>query len=80
MELIARRAARGLLICAVFAVISTGTALACPACKEALADDPGGAQLTQGYARSIYLLMWTPYLLFGGVTFAIVRSSRRAKK
>ena len=58
----------------------TGAAMACPACKDALAQDPNGARLTQGYARSIYLLMWMPYLLFGGITFAIVRSARKAKK
>ena len=57
-----------------------GAAVACPACKDAIAENPGGAKLTQGWARSIYLLMWTPYLLFGGITFAIVRSARRAKK
>ena len=61
-------------------LVVAGAALACPACKEALANDPNGPRLTQGWARSIYLLMWTPYILFGGVTFAIVRSARRAKQ
>ena len=59
-----------------------GAAVACPSCKAAgSSENPAAAdKLTQGWARSIYLLMWTPYILFGGVTFAIVRSARRSKK
>ena len=54
--------------------------MACPACKDAVADNPDSARLTRGFARSIYVLMAAPYLLFGGVTFAIVRATRRAKQ
>ncbi len=67
----------------LLAILFSGAALACPACNQALAssENPAAAaKLTQGWARSIYLLMWTPYLLFGGVTFAIVRSARRNKE
>jgi len=64
----------------LLAILFSGAALACPACKDAVADNPDSARLTRGFARSIYVLMWTPYILFGGVTFAIVRSARRAKK
>lgn len=56
------------------------TAFACPGCKDAISssENPAAAaKLTQGWARSITLLMWTPYLLFGGVTFAILRSHRK---
>ncbi len=54
------------------------TAWACPGCKEALSgQDPASLQLTQGYARSIFLLMSAPYLLFAGLTFLIVRKSRK---
>lgn len=55
-------------------------AAACPACKEALssqADPAAAAKLTQGWARSIALLMGAPYLLFTGLTLYIVRSARR---
>ena len=62
-----------------FILLFAGAAMACPACKDAIANDPNGPKLTQGWARSIYLLMWTPYVLFGGVTFGIVRSARRNK-
>ena len=71
---------RGFSLSFLLLLVVAGAALACPACKEALANDPNGPRLTQGWARSIYLLMWTPYLLFGGVTFAIVRSARRSKQ
>ncbi len=62
--------------------LSSSAAFACPGCNEAGAysENPAAsAKLTQGWARSITLLMWTPYLLFGGVTLAIVRSTRRKK-
>lgn len=55
-------------------------AAACPACKEALAsqaDPAAAAKLTQGWGRSIALLMGTPYLLFAGLTLYIVRSAHR---
>ena len=63
-------------------LFSAGVALACPACKDAISSsDPRGyTRLTKGYARSIYLLMGTPYLVFAGVTPTIVRSARRNKK
>lgn len=55
-----------------------GAAMACPSCKEAAASSEN-PELAKGWARSIYLLMWMPYVIFGGVTFAIVRSARRNK-
>ena len=62
--------------------LMAGAAVACPACKDAVSspENPASASLTRGYARSIYLLMAAPYLLFGGVAFTIVRAARRAKK
>lgn len=56
-------------------------AWSCPMCKEAIAagSDPVMAkQLLQGWGRSIYLMMAVPYLIVAGITFAIVRSTRRA--
>ena len=63
-------------------LLEAGAAAACPSCQAAgSSENPAAAdKLTQGWARSIYLLMWTPYLLFGGVTFVIVRSARRSKE
>ena len=66
-----------------FILISPACALACPACKDAIyssSDPKGYTRLTKGYARSIYLLMGTPYLVFAGVTLTIVRSGYRYRK
>ena len=62
------------------AVFLPAAAQACPNCDQALSQQDASGKLTRAYANSISLLMWTPYLLFGGVTFAIVRSARRSKK
>jgi len=64
-------------------LLFAGGAAACPACESAISsqETPGGsAKLVRGFARSIYVLMAAPYILFGGVTFAIVRAAHRAKK
>ncbi len=71
------------LVSAALYLLTMGAAIACPACKDALyssSDPKGYTRLTKGYARSIYLLMGTPYLVFAGVTLTIVRSARRNKK
>lgn len=55
-----------------------GAAWACPSCKDALSgQDPASVQLTQGYARSIALMMGAPYVLFAALTFHIVRTARK---
>ena len=69
-----------LLFPTILLLMVAGVAGACPSCKEALSgQDPASLQLDQGYARSIFLLMSAPYLLFAGLTFWIVRSARRWK-
>ena len=70
-----------LLLSASFLLV--GEAQACPMCSEALSaqgDTPSATKLTQGYARSIALLMGAPYLLFAGVATWIVRSTRHNKR
>lgn len=61
-----------------FVILTGGAAVACPACKDAVAGQ--GAAVTRGYARSIHLLMAMPYALFAGLAFTIARSARRNKK
>jgi hypothetical protein len=51
-------------------------------CKDLLSSQSDPAlsyRLTQGYAWSIALLMSTPYLLFAGVAFFIIRSARHRR-
>ena len=70
-------------LCALSTISLAAPLWACPACKDAVssqADPVLSAKLTRGYARSIAVLMSTPYLLFAGVTFTIVRSARRHRK
>ena len=61
----------------------TNSALACPMCREIVANqkDPAAAgRLASGFAWSLGILLSAPYLLFGFITFMIVRSVRRSKK
>ncbi len=63
-------------------LLAAPDAAACPACKEALssqADPAAAAKLTQGWSRSIALMMGAPYLLFAGFTLYVVRSTRRTR-
>ena len=71
------RCTRTLLFTALLALLA-GAAWACPACNEAAGAQ--GAALSRGWARSIYLLMATPYLLFAGAAFCIARTARRNKQ
>ncbi len=80
-----RKAAYGFLffLLAAHCLSLAACVWACPSCSESLASqsDPVlSARLTQGYARSIYLMMSAPYLVFAGVTLLIVRSARRPIK
>ncbi|GEM_PF-3377148 len=68
----------GLAVLAMALLLTSSVAVACPACKEAVAGQ--GAAVSRGYARSIHLLMGMPYALFAGLAFTIARSARRNKK
>jgi hypothetical protein len=51
---------------------------ACPACKEAIAqNDPSVLGLAKAYNQSILLLMTTPYLLFAGLAAYIVHTVKK---
>jgi hypothetical protein len=62
----------------VAAVVFTALASACPLCKEAEADTPGG---TVGFGRGIYysilLMIAVPWTAVGTVAFLIFRKRRR---
>lgn len=68
------------LLLATLLFLLSAPAAACPSCKDGLSAPGAPNQLSRGYARSIHLLMAMPYILFGGVAFTIVRSSKRARK
>ena len=55
-------------------------ASACPNCKEAVANQPGGtdaARLADGYSWSILLMMAMPFSLLGTGAVAVTRAVRR---
>lgn len=73
-----RVAARFVVLAAWMA--PAATALACPACKEALFDPAQARQIMSaagGYALSIGLLLGVPFALVGGLALMIVRQARR---
>ena len=67
----------------LFVLLAASIAAACPACKEILSsqEDPAAAsRIAKGFSWSLGLLLSTPYLLFAGITFLIVRSTRRKRQ
>lgn len=80
--------ARARCVMCVCALLGAGLLLlpevwACPGCKEALFEpDKVQQQLStaRGYALSIGLMLLVPVGLIGGVTFSVVRASRRNKQ
>lgn len=74
MRLLARVAAVLLLA----ALLLPALAAACPLCKEAEADTPGGsASLGRGFYYSILLMIAAPWTAVGTVAFLIFRKRRR---
>ena len=66
------------LLLLLFIFLACDVAMACPACKESMAQS--NPHLAEGFSRSIALMMSVPYLLFGALTFKIARSAHRKKK
>ncbi len=55
-----------------------GDALACPNCKEAVANQDGDAmRLANGYSWSIILMIAMPFTLLGTGTLMVVRAVKR---
>lgn len=54
-------------------------ALACPGCKEALANEQGtdAAGVRNGYFWSILMMIGTPFSLISAGAFAVVRAVKR---
>ena len=53
-------------------------ALACPNCKEAVANQDGDSmRLANGYSWSIILMIATPFTLLGTGTMMVVRAVKR---
>lgn len=79
---LSRTFCRWLLVIAVTAVVlsalSVDSALACPGCKQALADSKGGNMIA-GYFWSILFMMSMPFTLLGGFSGYMYLLVRRAR-
>lgn len=65
-------------ILALAAILVPALVAACPLCKEAEADTPGGsASLGRGFYYSILLMIAVPWTAVGTVAFLIFRKRRR---
>jgi hypothetical protein len=63
------------------ALVLPALASACPLCKEAEADTPGGsASLGRGFYYSILLMIAVPWTAVATVAFLIFRRRRRSAK
>ena len=62
----------------VLSLALAGDAVACPNCKEAVANQGGdAARLANGYSYSILLMMAMPFALLGTGSFLVVRAVKR---
>ena len=60
-----------------FALIAPSPALACPNCKEAVANqDDDAMRLANGYSWSILVMMAMPFTLLGTGGFLVARAVR----
>jgi len=68
---------RAFLVAIAYVVVNCSTAVACPTCKESMANDSSGIEI--GYAISIGLMMLTPMAILAVwalFIFKMVRQSR----
>jgi heme/copper-type cytochrome/quinol oxidase subunit 2 len=74
-----RATVRIAVILALVALLVPTILSACPLCKEAEADTPGGsASLGRGFYYSILLMIAVPWTAVGTVAFLIFRKRRRS--
>lgn len=65
---------------AAAAVCIAGEALACPTCKEGVAEaDPGQQRMAAGYYYSILFMMSMPFVILGAFGSFAYRAVRKAK-
>ncbi len=62
------------IVILVFMSIGVSESVACPNCKDAIANESQNVQ--QGYILSILLMMGTPFAILVGWLIAIIRMSR----
>lgn len=74
---------RALLVLVAVAIVMAlaGDALACPTCKDGVAEaDPEGANIARGYFYSILLMLGMPFTLAGSFGIYVWREMRRQER
>lgn len=74
---------RALLVVAAVAIVMAiaGDALACPTCKDGVAEaDPEGVNIARGYFYSILLMLGMPFTLAGTFGLYVWREMRRQER
>jgi hypothetical protein len=75
-----QRAAWLVCLATVLLLLLQAAAMACPNCKESLAqNDPAHATLVRGYFWSILFMMSMPFLILGGLSALFWWEVRKAK-
>jgi len=64
---------------AVLFLLCAGSAVACPTCKDAMANDPASASLAQGFYYSILFMVSAPYVVFGSLAAYFYWQIRKAR-
>ena len=75
-----RRTLAVLLVVVVVSLVLVQPVLACPTCKEAIAENGQSQEgLVRGYFWSIIFMMSMPFLIFGGLGYYFSSQVRRAR-
>jgi hypothetical protein len=81
MNRMLQRAAWVICLATVALLLIQAAAIACPTCKESLAqNDPAHATLVRGYFWSIVFMMSMPFLILGGLSALFWWEVRKAKR
>ena len=70
---------RILIICIVLVLVSLPVEAQCAMCRAVL-ESEGDTSMAQGVNNGIVYLMIFPYLLVGGVVFAVYRTIKKSKQ
>ncbi len=77
---VTRRTLAVLLVVAVVSLVLVQPVLACPTCKEAIAENGQSQEgLVRGYFWSIVFMMSMPFLIFAGLGYYFSSQVRRAR-
>ena len=68
-----------LLVALVFSLLTPSAAIACPTCKDGLANGSSHSNMVLGYQASIIFMMLMPFLILGGLGTYFYLEVRKAR-